>query len=67
LILVISFLISRGSHGSNRAAVDPLEQFAQQEYSDAAQNDGRHRFPEDVHELVELRILHTKDGSNFAA
>jgi hypothetical protein len=45
-----------------------VEQFSQQEYSDAAQNDGRDRFPEQgVHELVERRVRHAKDGSNFVA
>jgi hypothetical protein len=68
LILVVLFLISRGSYWTNRASLDPVAQLAQQEYSDAAQNDGRNRSPDhSVHELVELRIRHTKDDSNFAA
>jgi hypothetical protein len=59
LILVISFLIS---------SLDPVEQFSQQECSDAAKNNGRDRFPDQgVHELVERRVRHAKSGSNFAA
>ena len=59
LILVISSLIT---------PLDPVEQLSQQEYSDAAKNNGSDRFPDQgVHELVKRRVRHAKDSSNFAA